>query len=490
MTHINQQEKQKPTVLCFSGHDPVGGAGIQADIESITAQSVHATTVITALTVQDSTNVDSFTTPETERLIQQAEKVLQDIPAAVFKIGMTGSVEAVQAIHQVITRHPDIPVVLDPVLAAGGGSELGGKPLIKAIRQFLLPYCMLVTPNIHELQQLTGETDIAIAANKILELGTNAVLVTGTHANTDDIRHQLISQDEKHTFANPRLDAEFHGSGCTLTSAIAARLALGENLLTAVRHALDFTYRALQQANALGHGQLIPDRIHPQPDMGASAIRLLKPGAMDERLSGLYAITDEMLMGLYFEPAAEQALKGGARIIQYRNKTTNEKRRLEQAQSLRRLCNKYNSLLIINDDVELALAVNADGVHIGREDTAYEQAREKLGSGKIIGVSCYNDLELARQAELKGADYVAFGAFFSSSIKPEASEAELSLLQQACDELSIPVCCIGGITAGNATPLIEAGSQMLAVISDIFAKSPEGDGIQLAADRLSRLFSA
>ena len=210
----------------------------------------------------------------------------------------------------------------------------------------------------------------------------------------------------------------------------------------------------------------------------------------DNRLQGLYAITDAELMADNFEQAVSQTLKGGSRIIQYRDKSDNQHKRLDQALFIRQLCHRYKALFIINDDIELALMTNADGVHLGKDDIDLGVARQQLGNDKIIGVSCYNQLEMAIEAELAGADYVAFGAFFSSTIKPEAIHAPISLIKQAKARIQIPVCCIGGITANNAGQLIEAGADMIAVISDIFKPVNSDQDIKLASQCLSKLFSA
>lgn len=207
-------------------------------------------------------------------------------------------------------------------------------------------------------------------------------------------------------------------------------------------------------------------------------------------LYGLYAITDAELMADNFAAAVSQTLQGGTRIIQYRDKSEDNEKRLQQALLMRELCDQHEALLIINDDIELAIQSDADGVHIGKDDAEYEKARQCLGTDKIIGISCYNQLELAIEAEQKGADYVAFGAFFSSSIKPEASNAPLTIISQAKQRLSCPVCCIGGINADNAGSLIAAGGDMIAVISDIFSASEKTEGIKQASIRLSQLFSA
>ncbi|MDH5711811.1 MAG: thiamine phosphate synthase [Gammaproteobacteria bacterium] len=203
-------------------------------------------------------------------------------------------------------------------------------------------------------------------------------------------------------------------------------------------------------------------------------------------LRGLYAITDESLMPENnFLDSAEQALLGGARLLQYRDKSHDQNKRLLQASALKQYCQRHGALLIINDDIDLALQVQADGIHLGEDDASIDLARRILGSNAIIGISCYNQLELALQAETAGADYVAFGAFFTSPTKPNARVATLELLQAAKQQLRIPVCAIGGITTNNAGMLVEHGADMTAVISDLFSS----DDICTSASHIARLFS-
>jgi thiamine-phosphate pyrophosphorylase len=188
------------------------------------------------------------------------------------------------------------------------------------------------------------------------------------------------------------------------------------------------------------------------------------------KLWGLYVITDTVrTQRTALVLAVGAAIAGGARIVQYRDKSSDTERRLAEASALRALTLAHNVLFLINDDVALALAVGADGVHLGREDGAIAAARAQLGAHAIIGASCYNDFALAEQAALAGADYVAFGAFYPSRTKPHAVPATLELLTRAQAELSLPVCAIGGITVENAPPLLAAGADMLAVISAVFA---------------------
>ena len=205
-----------------------------------------------------------------------------------------------------------------------------------------------------------------------------------------------------------------------------------------------------------------------------------------DKLKGLYAITDEKLITRQgFSEAVELALQGGARIIQYRDKSNNPQKRFQQATILCSLCEQYQAVSIINDDIELAKAVNAHGVHLGKDDASLTKARQTLGDDAIIGISCYNNLPLAINAEKNTADYVAFGAMFSSSTKPEAIKTNIDIISNAKQKLSIPVCAIGGITDKNIQQLIQQGVDMTAVISSLFASNDIKD----TADSLSKHFS-
>lgn len=204
-----------------------------------------------------------------------------------------------------------------------------------------------------------------------------------------------------------------------------------------------------------------------------------------EKLKGLYAITDQLLIAEEdFSKSVEAALQGGTGIIQYRDKSDKQYKRFQQASLLRALCHQYHAICIINDDIELAKAVNAHGVHLGKSDSSLTVARQVLGENAIIGISCYNDLNQAIEAENNNADYVAFGAIFSSTTKPDASIAGLDIITKAKHQLSIPVCTIGGITQENIQQVIQQGADMAAVISGIFAT----DDVKQAATRLSQFF--
>lgn len=205
---------------------------------------------------------------------------------------------------------------------------------------------------------------------------------------------------------------------------------------------------------------------------------------MSLSLSGVYAITAETADSDHLLKMMEDALKGGVHAVQYRDKSSDVARQHEQASELAILCRKYGVPLIVNDHLRLAALTDADGVHLGKEDGSIEGARIILGPKKIIGVSCYDNLERALEAEKAGADYVAFGCFFPSLTKPHAQPAPLSLLDEALRKLKIPVVAIGGITLENAPQLIERGVDAIALLGDLFHSAD----VKLRAQQFADLF--
>jgi thiamine-phosphate pyrophosphorylase len=187
-------------------------------------------------------------------------------------------------------------------------------------------------------------------------------------------------------------------------------------------------------------------------------------------MRGLYLITPDRRDGpTVLGRAVEAALRGGAQLVQYRDKSTNTARRLAEAQALKALCTRFNVPLLINDDVDLADAVSADGVHLGQDDVTVATARAVLGPDSLIGVTCHDRIDLAQRAAEHGADYIAFGSFFASPSKPEAIQAPRSLMRKARRSLALPIVAIGGISPENGASLVRDGADMLAVISAVFA---------------------
>lgn len=243
---------------------------MQADILTLSSMGCHALSVVTAITIQDTLGVEDVLPIDSEWVADQARCVLEDVPVAVFKIGLLGSVEAVTAIAEVVSDYPDIPLVLDPILASGRGDELASEELISALRDLLVPQTTLITPNSLEARRLArddenddeDEADLEQCARRILRLGCEYVLVTGAHENTPQVVNTLFEQQGVvRTDSWPRLGGTYHGSGCTLASAIAATIANGLAIPEAVRDAQEYTWQTLKHAYRAGMGQLVPDRL-------------------------------------------------------------------------------------------------------------------------------------------------------------------------------------------------------------------------------------
>lgn len=252
-----------PVVLVFAGLDPTGGAGMQADIEAIASMGSHAAPIATAITIQDTTNVIGYTAMPASLVIQQARAVLEDVPIAAIKIGMTASVEVIEAIHTLLTDYPDKPVVLDPVLVAGGGGALADEAAIAAMKSLLLPQATFITPNGLEARVLAPEADTLDAcAMALLADGAEYVLITGGHENTPDVVNVLYGNNRAlERYRWTRLAGEYHGSGCTLAAALAGLLAQGQEPFTAVHKAQDYTWQTLKHGYRIGMGQFVPHRL-------------------------------------------------------------------------------------------------------------------------------------------------------------------------------------------------------------------------------------
>jgi thiamine-phosphate pyrophosphorylase len=198
-------------------------------------------------------------------------------------------------------------------------------------------------------------------------------------------------------------------------------------------------------------------------------------------LAGLYVLTDTPSEPATLLPRVAAVLRGGANVIQYRDKTGDPAQRRAEAEAIRALCQRHGAIFIVNDDPALAAEVGADGVHLGRSDMSLAEARRIVGAKAIIGISCYDSLDRARSVAAEGANYVAFGSIYPSATKPDAVPAPLTLLTQATRQLAVPLVAIGGISAGNAAPVIAAGADALAVISSVFlAADPEAEARRLA----------
>jgi hydroxymethylpyrimidine/phosphomethylpyrimidine kinase len=264
---MNEPAPSLPAVLTFAASDPTSGAGIQADLLALASMGCYPLSVITAITVQDTAGVESFLPIDPDWVADQARCLLEDMPVAAFKMGMLGSTEIVTMVAEVVSDYPDVPLVLDPVLASGRGDEFAGEDMILAIRELLVPQSTVITPNIPELRRLAGEEDndeagLAECAQKLLDSGCEYVLVTGTHDSTPEVVNTLFHRGGVlRSDSWQRLPGSYHGSGCTLAAALAANLARGLDIGDAVYEAQDYTWQALQHAFRPGMGQYLPDRL-------------------------------------------------------------------------------------------------------------------------------------------------------------------------------------------------------------------------------------
>jgi hydroxymethylpyrimidine/phosphomethylpyrimidine kinase len=258
-----------PIVLVFAATDPSGGAGLQADIMTLSSMGCHPLSVVTAVTIQDTMGVDDVSPIDAEWVADQARCVLEDMPVAAFKLGLLGSIEQIAAIAEVVSDYPEVPLILDPVLTSGRGDELVNEEMVVALRELLVPQTTILTPNSLEARRLAAEDseegnepDLAECARRLIASGCEYVLVTGAHENTPQVVNTLYGQNGVvRSDAWQRLPGSYHGSGCTLASAIAATIANGLEIAEAVKDAQEYTWQTLKAAFRPGMGQHIPDRM-------------------------------------------------------------------------------------------------------------------------------------------------------------------------------------------------------------------------------------
>lgn len=278
-----------PPVLVFAGLDPSGGAGLLADTLTLASMGCHPLAVATAITVQDTARVDDIQAVDAELVNEQARFILEDMEVAAFKIGILGSVENIAVIAEILADYPHIPVVLDPVLASGFGDEMATEDMAGALREILIPAATIITPNSVEARRLLDDDDsdewpLDQIAEGLRQLGPEYVLITGTHENTPNVVNTLYGRGGRiRADSWQRLPGSYHGSGCTLASAIAANLAAGADMAQAVREAQEYTWQTLAAGFRPGMGQFIPDRLfwargEPSASDSSDATTHVEPG--------------------------------------------------------------------------------------------------------------------------------------------------------------------------------------------------------------------
>eukprot|EP00960_Hanusia_phi_P075041 768366-Hanusia_phi.AAC.3 len=435
-----------PRVLIIAGSDSGGGAGIQADIKACQALGAYSMTAIAALTAQNTRGVAAVEPVAPSFLRKQIEVCLEDIGADVVKTGMLASASVVEAAVSAVGRRGIVKWVVDPVMVATSGDKLVNAEAIDKIKKLLFPLAEIITPNLPEAMALldrkiagTAE-DMLVAARDLALLGPSWVMVKGGHVEGSQVIPDVLycrSSGESHVFPAWKVHSEnTHGTGCSLASSIAAGLAQGMSMVEAVTRAKMFVWDAIRASSSLtigsGHGPLHHAFQsvcwHDQHSMTYAMRQADTPPGQSIQHGrlidySLYAVTDDSCVaaqGMDLAHAVSQAIEGGASIIQLRQKDVDSRKMLETAKQLMAICRAANVPFIVNDRVDIALACDADGVHVGQDDMPCREVRRLLGPHKIVGVSVKTAVE-AIKAQEDGADYVGSGAVYPTSTKDSSS---------------------------------------------------------------------
>ncbi|OMO74243.1 Thiamine phosphate synthase [Corchorus capsularis] len=479
---LNGDLKMKiPHVLTVAGSDSGAGAGIQADLKACAARGVYCSTVITAVTAQNTVGVQGVSNVPEDFVAEQLRSVLSDMQVDVVKTGMLPSVGIVKILCKTLREYPDQALVVDPVMVSTSGDVLAGPSILSVFREELLPMAGIITPNLKETSALLDgiklETvdDMRSAARLLHNMGPKHVLVKGGDLpDSSDAVDILFDGDNFYELRSPRIKSRnTHGTGCSLASCIAAELAKGYSMLSAVKVAKRYVETALDYSKdiVIGGG----------PQGPFDHLLRLKSNSRDcQRLQAfnpndlfLYAVTDSGMnkrWGRSITDAVKAAIEGGATIVQLREKDAETRDFLESARACLKICQSHGVPLLINDRIDIALACNADGVHVGQSDMPVRVARTLLGPEKIIGVSCKTP-EQAHQAWVDGADYIGCGGVFPTNTKENNTTVGLEGLKTVCMASKLPVVAIGGIGISNARDVMEIGVPNLkgvAVVSALF----------------------
>uniref|UniRef100_A0A0E0BPZ7 Uncharacterized protein n=1 Tax=Oryza glumipatula TaxID=40148 RepID=A0A0E0BPZ7_9ORYZ len=475
------REMPWPHVLTVAGSDSGGGAGIQADIKACAALGAYCSSVVTAVTAQNTAGVQGIHVVPEEFIREQLNSVLSDMSVDVVKTGMLPSIGVVRVLCESLKKFAVKALVVDPVMVSTSGDTLSESSTLSVYRDELFAMADIVTPNVKEASRLLGGvslrtvSDMRNAAESIYKFGPKHVLVKGGD--------MLESSDATDVFFDGKEFIELHahrikthnthGTGCTLASCIASELAKGATMLHAVQVAKNFVESALHHSKDLviGNGPQGPfDHLFklkcPPYNVGS------QPSFKPDQLF-LYAVTDSGMnkkWGRSIKEAVQAAIEGGATIVQLREKDSETREFLEAAKACMEICKSSGVPLLINDRVDIALACNADGVHVGQSDMSAHEVRELLGPGKIIGVSCKTPAQ-AQQAWNDGADYIGCGGVFPTSTKANNPTLGFDGLKTVCLASKLPVVAIGGINASNAGSVMELGLPNLkgvAVVSALF----------------------
>ncbi len=458
------------TALTIAGSDSCGGAGVQADIKTMTALGVYAASVITSVTSQNTRGVYAVEPIRAEAVESQMNAVFEDIVVDAVKIGMLGNAGVIKAVANGIRRYKPNNVIVDPVMVSTSGHALIDKEAITELVGSLLPMATLVTPNIPEAEWLSGikisnADDADRAAMVISRLGCKAVLIKGGHLDGKEKTDRLyVSGKLVATYHNSTLDTRnTHGTGCTLSSAITAMLARGETLSDAVRHAVEYLHGAIRNGKDInqgaGHGPVCHSFLFRSAD-DSHAVKSLDGVSLQfiSHCNDRHSYAEGISL----------ALKGGCRWVQLRMKDAEEEEFVATARKVREMCSEYNATFIIDDRVELVKTVGADGVHLGKNDMPIDEARRILGSKYIIGGTA-NTIEDVERLYLAGADYIGCGPFRFTTTKKNLSpmlgiEGYRDIIKNMRQRgITLPIVAIGGILPSDVHEIMDTGISGIAV---------------------------
>ena len=495
-----KSRQQIPRVLLVSGSDSGGGAGLQADIKTCASCGVFSTNAVTAVTAQNTVGVHETHILPGEVVRNQIRAVDSDIGVTAVKIGMLGSVDNVQVVSEELramrATRLSCAVVVDPVLLSSSGACLAEEGLLDVLKTRLFPLANLITPNVHEAAMLLGHDSpidsiqsMRTAAMELHTLGPDNVLIKGGHLTGVPVASDVLFDGRTLTVFSKRFlenTDNSHGTGCTLASAIASHLARGESMVGAIERGKEYVWRAMERSAGLdigsgpqkpmNHFHELGDR-HDWRDLGNWKPDGSDPSTRYTRIPNdidvsLYAVTsaattaqgksdDEILKVI------RAVVAGGASAIQIRDKISEGGRLTRLVSKAVRVCRPYGVSLIVNDRVDVAIAADACGVHIGQGDIPAHVVRRMIGPHKILGVSC-KTVELGRRAQREGADYLGCGAVFDTPTK-DSRRIGSQGVRKIKEHVDIPVVAIGGLDAENVFETLEEScADGVAVVRAIF----------------------
>ena len=494
--------KRYVTALTIAGSDPSGGAGIQADLKTFSALGVYGATAITAVTVQNTQSVKYVHKLPPQVVYDQIVAVMEDVTVDAVKIGMVNDAETLDAIVRALTAYRSKFLVVDPVMVSTSGCALMQPDALAIMKERLLPMADLVTPNLPEAWTLAGtDTSVDDAAQAILRLGVKALLIKGGHAEgntkTDYLYIYKGEGVKRVEFTAETIDTpNTHGTGCTLSSAIAALLACGNGLEDAVRQAKEYLTEALKAGAGVhvgrGHGPVChfyADRVMRL--CGYKVVRYdlktLKPKDLEtaSRLQFITHFTDKYS---YYD-SAMMALEGGCQWIQLRMKDACEDEIERVAWLILPECRRMGAVFVIDDHVELALRVGADGVHLGKNDMPVDEARRLAGDGFIIGGTA-NTFEDVQRLAAQGADYIGCGPFRFTMTKKNLApmlglEGYKRILSQMKEcGIGLPLVAIGGITSDDIPQLMAAGVSGIALSGSVLRAEQPVEEMRKVVEKL------